>query len=47
MFVPILMDVFNYRFEESSILHQVTKEMDALLKKEDTHGEEELDNYTS
>ena len=45
MFVPILMDVFNHWFAQRAISGSVTKGVITLLKKDDRHVWEGLDDY--
>ena len=45
MFVPILMDMFNHWFAQGAIPGSITKGVITLLKKEDKHVWEDLDDY--
>ena len=45
MFVPILTDVFNHLFIQRAIPGSITKGVITLLKKDDKHFLEGLDDY--
>ena len=45
MFIPILTELFNHWFAQGAIPGSITKNMITLLKKEDRHVWEDLDDY--